>query len=49
MKERYTIDASVWVAALLPTDTHHQSSRDVLVRLMAQNAPLTPDEMLTLP
>ena len=40
MKERYTIDASVWVAALLPTDTHHQSSRDVLVRLMAQNAPI---------
>lgn len=40
MKERYTIDASVWVAALLPTDTHHQSSRDTLVRLMAQNAPI---------
>jgi len=40
VKERYTIDASVWVAALLPTDVHHQSSRDVLVRLMAQNAPI---------
>jgi len=40
VKERYTIDASVWVAALLPTDLHHQSSRDVLVRLMAQNAPI---------
>lgn len=40
MKERYTIDASVWVAALLPTDMHHQSSRDTLVRLMAQNAPI---------
>jgi len=40
VKERYTIDASVWVAALLPTDTHHQSSRDVLVHLMAQNAPI---------
>jgi predicted nucleic acid-binding protein len=40
VKERYTIDASVWVAAPLPTDLHHQSSRDVLVRLMAQNAPI---------
>lgn len=40
MKECYTIDASVWVAALLPADTHHQSSRDMLARLMAQNAPI---------
>jgi len=40
VKERYTIDASVWVAALLPTDMHHQSSRDVLVRLMTQHAPI---------